>query len=115
MAIEGQAPRRTRPVTGLAQLRTYRRSWLRADVLAGITVTAYLVPQCLAYSELAGASPVSGLWVAVFAMVIYALLGTSGSSPSGRSPRPRSWSPRPWRRSRRAIRRATSRSRPGSR
>jgi high affinity sulfate transporter 1 len=77
MAIEGQAPRQTRPVTGLAQLRTYRRAWLRADVLAGITVTAYLVPQCLAYSELAGASPVSGLWVAVFAMVIYALLGTS--------------------------------------
>jgi high affinity sulfate transporter 1 len=64
-------------VVGLARLRAYRRGWLRADVLAGITVTAYLVPQCLAYSELAGASPVSGLWVAVFAMVIYALLGTS--------------------------------------
>ena len=77
MAIEGRAARQTRPVVGFTLLRAYRRSWLRADVLAGITVTAYLVPQCLAYSELAGASPVSGLWVAVFAMVIYALLGTS--------------------------------------
>ncbi len=64
-------------MTGLAHLRTYRRAWLRVDVLAGITVTAYLVPQCLAYSELAGSSPVTGLWVAVFAMVVYAFLGTS--------------------------------------
>jgi high affinity sulfate transporter 1 len=77
MAIEGSVARETRPVTGLARLRAYRRSWLRADVLAGITVTAYLVPQCLAYSELAGASPVTGLWVAVVAMVVYAFLGTS--------------------------------------
>ena len=77
MATEGHASRESRPMTGLTRLRTYRRAWLRADVLAGITVTAYLVPQCLAYSELAGASPVTGLWVAVFAMAIYALLGTS--------------------------------------
>ena len=62
---------------GYAQLRAYRQAWLRTDVLAGITVTAYLVPQCLAYSELAGVSPVTGLWVAVLAMIAYALLGTS--------------------------------------
>ena len=62
---------------GYAQLRAYRQAWLRTDVVAGITVTAYLVPQCLAYSELAGVSPVTGLWVAVFAMIAYALLGTS--------------------------------------
>jgi high affinity sulfate transporter 1 len=64
-------------VPGYAQLRAYRPAWLRTDVLAGVTVTAYLVPQCLAYSELAGVSPVTGLWVAVFAMIAYALLGTS--------------------------------------
>ena len=62
---------------GYAHLRAYRQAWLRTDVVAGITVTAYLVPQCLAYSELAGVSPVTGLWVAVFAMIAYALLGTS--------------------------------------
>jgi sulfate permease, SulP family len=77
MSVEGIAPRRSGPVPGFRQLRAYRREWLRADALAGITVTAYLVPQCLAYSELAGSSPVTGLWVAVFAMVVYAVLGTS--------------------------------------
>lgn len=64
-------------VSGAATLAAYRRSWLRPDVIAGITVTAYLVPQCLAYAELAGLVPVTGLWVAVVAMVVYALLGTS--------------------------------------
>lgn len=77
MGVEEQARRHSRPAAGFNQLRAYQRRWLRADILAGITVTAYLVPQCLAYSELAGASPVTGLWVAVFAMVVYALLGTS--------------------------------------
>jgi high affinity sulfate transporter 1 len=64
-------------VAGLAQLRGYQASWLRADVLAGITVMAYLVPQCLAYAGVAGSPPLSALWVAVVAMVLYALLGTS--------------------------------------
>ncbi len=62
---------------GLAQLRGYTPAWFRADLLAGITVTAYLVPQCLAYADLAGVPPATGLWVAVVAMVVYALLGTS--------------------------------------
>ncbi len=62
---------------GLAQLRGYNGGWFRADLLAGITVTAYLIPQCLAYADLAGVEPVTGLWVAVVAMVAYALLGTS--------------------------------------
>ncbi len=64
-------------VGGLAHLRGYNSSWLRADALAGVAVTAYLVPQCLAYAGLAGAPPITGLWVAVVAMVLYALLGTS--------------------------------------
>ena len=63
--------------TGFTQLRRYDRSWLRADVVAGITVTAYLVPQCLAYAGIVGAPPLTSLWVAIVAMVIYALLGTS--------------------------------------
>lgn len=62
---------------GLAQLRGYTPAWFRADLLAGITVTAYLVPQCLAYADLAGAPAANGLWVAVVAMLVYALLGTS--------------------------------------
>ncbi|HEY5630200.1 MAG TPA: sulfate permease [Candidatus Limnocylindrales bacterium] len=65
------------PASGLAQLRRYHRAWLRADVMAGITVTAYLVPQCLAYASIVGSPPLTSLWVAVVAMVLYALLGTS--------------------------------------
>jgi SulP family sulfate permease len=64
-------------VSGASQLAGYRRAWLRTDILAGITVTAYLVPQCLAYAGLAGVPPVTGLWVAVIAMIAYGLLGTS--------------------------------------
>jgi high affinity sulfate transporter 1 len=62
---------------GLAQLRGYTPAGFRADLLAGVTVTAYLVPQCLAYADLAGVPPATGLWVAVVAMLVYALLGTS--------------------------------------
>jgi SulP family sulfate permease len=64
-------------VAGAAQFHGYQRGWFRVDALAGVTVTAYLVPQCLAYSGLAGAPPVTGLWVAVIAMVLYAFIGTS--------------------------------------
>jgi SulP family sulfate permease len=49
----------------------------RGDLLAGLTVAAYLVPQCLAYGELAGLPPVAGLWAMVPAMVIYPLVGSS--------------------------------------
>ncbi|HQR26773.1 MAG TPA: SulP family inorganic anion transporter, partial [Nocardioides sp.] len=71
------APDRTtvRPVLGWVP--GYQRRWLRGDVLAGVTVTAYLVPQVMAYAELAGLPPVTGLWGAIGAMVVYALLGTS--------------------------------------
>src|SRR3954451_15691688 len=55
----------------------YQRGWLRRDLLAGVTVTAYLVPQVMAYAEVAGLPPASGLWAAVGAMVGYAFLGSS--------------------------------------
>jgi high affinity sulfate transporter 1 len=49
----------------------------RGDAVAGLAVAAYLVPQCMAYARLAGLAPVSGLWAALGALVLYALLGTS--------------------------------------
>jgi hypothetical protein len=58
---------------GLRRLRAYQPSWLRSDVLAGVIVAAYLVPQCMAYGELAGVAPIAGLW----AMLLYALIGSS--------------------------------------
>jgi high affinity sulfate transporter 1 len=62
---------------GVAQLQGYQRSWLRGDVLAGVTVAAYLIPQVMAYAGIAGLPPVAGLWAMLPAMVLYALLGSS--------------------------------------
>ncbi len=65
------------PLQGLRQLRAYRRTWLRGDVLAGITVAAYLIPQVMAYAGLAGLQPVAGLWAILPTLAIYAVLGSS--------------------------------------
>lgn len=62
---------------GLVVLRNYERAWLRGDVIAGVTVAAYLVPQVLAYAEVAGLQPVTGLWAVLPALFVYAVLGTS--------------------------------------
>ncbi len=55
----------------------YERGWVRGDLLAGVTVTAYLIPQVMAYAELAGLPAVTGLWAAIGALVVYAVLGSS--------------------------------------
>ena len=62
---------------GVAQFRGYKRAWLRGDLLAGLTVAAYLIPQVMAYATLAGLSPIVGLWAALAPLLIYALLGSS--------------------------------------
>jgi high affinity sulfate transporter 1 len=62
---------------GLAQFRGYQRSWLRGDVIAGLTVAAYLVPQAMAYATVAGLAPVAGLWASLLPLVIYAVMGSS--------------------------------------
>ncbi len=66
-----------RLLPGLAQFRGYQRSWLRGDILAGFTVAAYLIPQVMAYAELAGLPPVTGLWCIVGPLAVYTVLGTS--------------------------------------
>jgi sulfate permease, SulP family len=70
-------PDASRLLPGLARLRGYERSWLRYDVLAGVTVAAYLIPQVMAYAELAGLPPVVGLWAIVGPLLVYAVLGSS--------------------------------------
>jgi sulfate permease, SulP family len=62
---------------GLAALRRRDLPAVRGDVLAGVTVAAYLVPQVLAYAEVAGLAAVTGLWTAVAALAVYAVLGSS--------------------------------------
>lgn len=53
------------------------RPWSRGNVIAGLTVTAYLVPQVMAYATVAGLPTIVGLWAALPALVIYAVMGSS--------------------------------------
>jgi SulP family sulfate permease len=46
-------------------------------VLAGVTVAAYLIPQVMAYAEVAGLTPVAGLWAVTGSLLVYAVFGTS--------------------------------------
>ena len=73
-----RAPGRvSRLLPGLWQLRHYQRAWLRGDVIAGVTVAAYLVPQVMAYAEVAGLPAITGLWAVVAPLAVYAVLGSS--------------------------------------
>ncbi|WP_280346674.1 SulP family inorganic anion transporter [Nocardia neocaledoniensis] len=66
-----------RALPGLRQFRNYRRAWLRPDVVAGVTVAAYLIPQVMAYATVAGLPPVVGLWATIAPLAVYVLLATS--------------------------------------
>ncbi|MEV6426386.1 sulfate permease [Nocardia sp. NPDC051463] len=66
-----------RALPGLRQFYGYQRSWLRPDMVAGITVAAYLVPQVMAYATVAGLPPVVGLWATIGPLAVYTLLSTS--------------------------------------
>ena len=56
---------------------------VRADVVAGITVALVLVPQSMAYAQLAGLPPVYGLYTALVPMLVGALWGCSGQLATG--------------------------------
>lgn len=62
---------------GLSVLRGYQRAWFRADVVAGLTVGAMLIPQSMGYAALAGMPPEYGFYAVVGALVVYALFGSS--------------------------------------
>ncbi|MFK0253912.1 SulP family inorganic anion transporter [Streptomyces sp. NPDC090445] len=70
-------PQRRRIAVLPPVFRGYRKAWLRGDLLAGVTVAAYLVPQVMAYAGVAGLPPVTGLWAVLPAMVLYTLAGSS--------------------------------------
>jgi sulfate permease, SulP family len=65
------------PAPGIDVLRHYDRSWLPGDALAGVAVAAYLVPQVMAYAEIAGLPAASGLAAVCGALVVYAVFGSS--------------------------------------
>lgn len=62
---------------GVTSLRAYQRRWLRSDLVAGIVLAAILVPQGMAYAELAGLPPVNGLYTTIACLIGYAVMGPS--------------------------------------
>jgi high affinity sulfate transporter 1 len=64
-------------VPGVEAARTYQRRWLRPDLVAGLVLAAILVPQGMAYAELAGLPAVTGLYTTIACLVGYALFGPS--------------------------------------
>jgi high affinity sulfate transporter 1 len=55
----------------------YRRASLRADVVAGLTAAAVVIPQTMAYASIAGLPVEAGLYTALATMLVYPLLGSS--------------------------------------
>jgi high affinity sulfate transporter 1 len=70
--VTDDAPRTVAP-----WLARYRRDWLTADLVAGTTLAAFVVPESLAYAGLAALPAATGLYCYVFAGVTYALFGSS--------------------------------------
>lgn len=64
-------------VPGLAAVAEYRRPWLGRDVMAGLVLSALLVPQGMAYAELAGLPPITGLYTSILCLLGYAVFGPS--------------------------------------
>ena len=72
---DGREPRLTIP--GRTMLAEYRREWLSRDLVAGLVLTALLVPQGMAYAELAGLPAITGLYTSILCLVGYAVMGPS--------------------------------------
>jgi high affinity sulfate transporter 1 len=62
---------------GLRAVRSYRRAWLAKDVVAGVVLSTLLVPQGMAYAELAGLPPITGLYTSILCLLGYAVFGPS--------------------------------------
>jgi sulfate permease, SulP family len=67
--------RRILPIA--AWLPGYQRTWFRSDLVAGLTIMALLVPEGMAYAELAGVPPQAAFYAAPIGLLMYAMFGTS--------------------------------------
>jgi SulP family sulfate permease len=68
---------RIHPAPFIRVLRDYRLGFLRGDVLAGLTVAIFAIPQAIAYGILAEVPPIHGLYTAMVASVVAALWGSA--------------------------------------
>src|ERR1035438_1306988 len=71
------SPALLRIVPGLAVFRGYRREWLRADLLAGVSVCVVMIPSVIAYAGLMGLRPEHGLYAALVPLLVYPFFGSS--------------------------------------
>src|SRR6201982_3655656 len=62
---------------GLRAVKSYRRAWLGRELVAGIVLSTLLVPQGMAYAELAGLPPITGLYTSIMCLLGYAVFGPS--------------------------------------
>ena len=87
MSVDGRATAHlpTRLVPILDWARRYDRRWLRGDIIAGIAVTAMIVPKNLGYAGIAGIPVENGLYAAAAGAIIYALFCTSRHISTGPS------------------------------
>jgi high affinity sulfate transporter 1 len=58
-------------------LGSYRKEWLRLDIVAGLTAAAVVIPKAMAYAAIAGLPLVAGLYCSLVMLVVYAAMGTS--------------------------------------
>jgi high affinity sulfate transporter 1 len=58
-------------------LSPFHREWLGKDIVAGVVLTTLLVPQGMAYAELAGLPPITGLYTSIMCLLGYAVFGPS--------------------------------------
>ncbi len=61
----------------LGWLPKYERAWLRTDLIAGLTVVALLIPEGMAYAEIAGVPPQTAFYAAPIGLLAFAIFGTS--------------------------------------
>jgi sulfate permease, SulP family len=74
-----------RHVPILGWVKAYDRSWLRPDVIAGLTVAALVIPKALGYAGIANVPIENGLYAAAAGTILYALFGTSRQLSTGPS------------------------------
>jgi high affinity sulfate transporter 1 len=63
----------------------YNKSWLTGDIVAGLSVWALMVPQCLGFAAICGVPVQYGLYAAAIALIVYALFASSRHVVTGPS------------------------------
>ena len=77
-----QVPFIKRVIPSIVWLPKYNKSWLSKDIIAGLTLAAFSIPESMAYAGIAGLPAEMGLYTSLWTATIYTFLGTS--SPTGR-------------------------------